>query len=175
MEIPQEATHVDEIISETEKILAQASARSIEELRSFVVLQPDEGEIFACFELFHGQDYGMNYNKFFPKKPGSLSNMDVVWGPIDESNECFLPELRDFEEELYSYADLSEAEVIEWTKKSEELLAKWFSQCWIAAGGKGSTIPTYFCFEKEYMCRDMLTGEIITEEEAARRAGYTAI
>lgn len=174
MKLPQETTKVDSIIAKTEEILAQATERTTEKLKLFVTLQPEEGEIFACFQLFDEQDYEMNYNKFFPKKPDSLNSMDVAPGAVDESNESFLPELRDFEEELFSNTELTESEGIDWTKKSEDLLTKWFSECWIAAGGKDSIIPTYFCLAKEYKCRDMSTGEIISEKEAARRAGYTA-
>jgi hypothetical protein len=71
----QETTgDVARIIQNIERILADAEPVTIEALRPFVQEKPKQDQIFSCFELFHTQDYGLNYNRFFVKEKGGKKN-----------------------------------------------------------------------------------------------------
>jgi len=159
-------------LQEIEKILNGVTDATIEKLKPFTTRQLKEHELFACFELFHMNDYAMGYNQTFLKE-GAL---DTEYSSTDESiGESFLPQLRDyFEQQLVTmYGEFTLEEGGQYTKKLEELLVTWFSNCWKQAGGEDSIVPTYLMLEKEYdVIHDMSTGEILTEKEIVKRLAH---
>ena len=169
----QETTgDVARIIQDIEKVLADAEPATIEALRPFVQEKPKQDQIFSCFELFHTQDYGLNYNRFFVKEKGGKKILDTEWGSAI-SDESFIPQLAAYMEKTFSQTELSEKDGILFAEKHEQQLFSWFARCWKSAGGEHSIIPTYFAFDKEYRCRDLSTGKIFSEKEAALQLGYT--
>jgi hypothetical protein len=165
--------------SEIESGLNKATDRTVEALKSFVGLKPEEDEVYACFELFWEQDYTLGYNKFFVRNSDGKQTLDTDWGPAGEMGDDFLPEVMEYFDGYYQNlskkTEFTQDEGVDFSEKLEKSLFNWFARCWQAAGGYNSEIPTYFCFEKEYKVRDLKTGEIMSEKEAAQRLGYTDI
>jgi len=91
----------------------------------------------------------------------------------------FLPEVMDYFDDYYQNlskeTEFTQDESIDFSDKLEKSLFDWFARCWQAAGGENSKVPTYFCFEKEYKVRDLKTGELMSEQEAAHRLGYDVV
>ena len=169
---------VARIIQDVEKILTEAEHTATEALRPFVKEKPQQDQIFSCFELFYTQDYGLNYNRFFVKEKGGKKILDTKWGSA-VSDKSFIPRLATYIEKTFAQTDsgieLSEKEGILFTEKHEQPLFSWFARCWKKAGGEHSTVPTYFAFDKEYRCRNLSTGEVLTEQETAAELGYNTV
>lgn len=165
--------------NEIEAALNKATDRTIEALKPFVAEEPDENEIYACFELFWEQDYTLGYNKFLVKDTGGRQTLSTDWGPAGEMGDNFLPEVMDYFDDYYQNlskeTEFTQDEGIDFSDKLEKSLFDWFARCWQAAGGENSKVPTYFCFEKEYKVRDLKTGELMSEQEAAHRLGYDVV
>lgn len=165
--------------NEIENALNKATDRTTEALKSFVSRKPEENEVFACFELFWEQDYTLGYNKFFVKNTDGTQILDPDWGPADEMGNDFLPEVMDYFDKYYQNmskeTEFTQDEDIDFSEQLERSLFNWFAKCWQMAGGENCEVPTYFCFEKEYKVRDLKTGEVMSEQEAARRLGYNVV
>jgi hypothetical protein len=149
-------------------ILEENRARAVAALRPRTTQAPAPGQVFSCLELFHMQDYSLNYNSFSVTPDKKLA---TDWAVFDPAIGCFIPGLPEYLAEVFA-TEYSEDEGIDFTARHEAQLFAWFSTCWDQAGGRTTRIPTYFCFEKEYQCRDLSTGEIMTEEEVANRLGH---
>ncbi|GEM_PF-6425682 len=165
--------------NEIEAGLNKATDRTVEALKSFAAIKPEENEIYACFELFWEQDYTLGYNKFLVKNSDGKQTLDTDWGPAGDMGSSFLPEVMDYFDSYYQSmskeTEFTQDEGIDFSEKLGKSLFGWFANCWQAAGGENSELPTYFCFEKEYKVRDLKTGEIMSEKEAAQKLGYTGI
>lgn len=163
--------------SRIENALSKATDRTIQALRPFAALKPEEDEIYACFELFWEQDYTLGYNKFYAKNVDGRQVLKTEWGPAAEMGDDFLSEVMDYfdtyYEDLSKETEFTQDEGRDFSDKLEKSLFGWFAYCWQTAGGEHSEIPTYFCFEKEYKVRDLKTGEIMSEAEAAQRLGHS--
>jgi hypothetical protein len=172
-ENPELSPQVTELLGKTREILERAREPSVETLREFADLELQPDQAYACFELFHWQDYGMNYNEFFVEK-GTLS---TDYNPLHDSEDSFLPELNDFVRGYFADKPdrLGQVGSTQFIKLHEAQLFKWFSECWIAAGGDKSQVLTYFAFEKEYAVRDLVTGEVMSEAEVAKRLGFDIV
>lgn len=178
-------TMLDTFLSEIDAILERAVPRSIELLRVPAARPPRLGEIFACFELYHFEDYGMNCTSF-SIEDGELVT-DCAAFP-DDNFGSFLPELNSYIQGLYSdrfreafeeakglglYKGLWDQGTSEdFTARHERQLTIWFARLWDAAGGREAKVPAFFCFGKEYQLRDIFTFELFDEDEGARRLGY---
>ena len=174
METNNEARSVAKLLADIEVILEAAIQEAVEKLRPYTQRQLEPDEIFACFELWNLQNYGLNYNKFFARQndQGRI-NLDPDYEPVTE-DASFIPELDKYMEDVFGNQEfeLTQAEDEEFSAEHEQQLFKWFAECWWAAGGESSAVPTFFCFEKEGVCRDLKTAEVLSEVEAARRLGY---
>ena len=163
--------------SEIEDALSKARDRSIQALVPFVGRELEEGQVYACFELWWEQDYSLGYNRFFIKEVDGRQHLETDWGLAGEEGVSFIPEIVAYFDDYYNNmskdTELMEDEGIDFSTLLEESIFKWFSSCWEAAGGEQSKVPTYFCFEKEYMVRDLKTGEVLSESAAAQKFGYT--
>jgi len=166
------------IIQDIEKILIEVEPATTEALRPFVQEKPQQDQIFSCFELFHTQDYGLNYNRFFVKEENGKKILDTEWASA-VSDKSFIPQLAAYMERTFAQTDsgieLSEKDGILFTEKHEQQLFSWFALCWKNAGGEHSSIPTYFAFDKEYQCRNLSTGEVLSEQETAAKLGYNTV
>jgi len=173
--VENESSTIDSLLTKTREILAASEADAIESLKPVVTKEPPKNAIFACFELFDTQDFGMNYNIFSVGKADGKDVLNTDWTTFQGEGVSFIPKLKAYSEEDTGAAELSEKEGREFTVKLEKLLFEWFAKCWKAAGGEHSTLPTYFAFDKEYKCRDLFTGEIMSEEETAKKLGYDVV
>lgn len=171
-QLPDPSPAVKAILDETEDILNRSRETTIEKLAPYVSREPKAGEVFAYFELFLYQNYGMNYNTVFLEDKRLDYDYDFI-----AQGESFLPRLYEYSEtnEAYAYFmdHLSQDDGSVYSQLLEKMLFEWFTDCWFRAGGEKSKIPTFFSFEKEYRVRDMSTGELMKESEAASRIlGY---
>jgi hypothetical protein len=165
---------VDEILKDVKQILDASKERSIKKFKPLTVKERDENLIYACLQLF--QDFSLNYNLYYLGQDQGENILDIKYAPLDENDPVFLPELDAYIGNLVSTQELTEAEDAAFsTALYDDYLFHFLSECWASAGGDHTKIPTYFCFDKEFMCRDFKTGEIIEEVEAARRVGYTVV
>lgn len=163
------------LIDDIEGILERAKEKAVETLKPYTQRQLEQNEIYACFELMNLQNYSLNYNKFYAKKDDKgRSKLETDWTTIDKNYASFIPELDKYIEDVFGSQEneLSQAEDEEFSIEHEKQLFKWFSECWEAAGGGHSLVPTFFCFDKEYACRDLKTGEVMSEVETAKRLGH---
>lgn len=170
MQLPQASPSVSDIIAKTQTILERAELTSIETLKPFTELQLQPNQVFAAFELFHEQSYGLNYNKYFAGNVASSADLSVIAAPVSPTGESFLPNLHNYEDEILGNVALTQTQLLEWSDRSEALLVTWFTSCWLAAGGSSSLVPTYFCLEKRGQYHDMATGEALDQATAAQRA-----
>jgi hypothetical protein len=127
------------------------------------------------------------FGKDLASSPGLISNGIVRASPNVQKLgilAAFAPSLgRSFDDysnniELTKSLGLKsvyEKEGILFTEKHEQQLFSWFARCWKKAGGEHSTVPTYFAFDKEYRCRNLSTGEVLTEQETAAELGYNTV
>lgn len=159
---------VEIVIKEIEQLLQNSMESCSQKLVPFVVKEPQLNQIFACFEIFHTQNFCMNYNLFLKRNDEFESKYEALNG----STESFIPEVDAYIRKTASEVKWGDKEEANYAQRLEELLQKWFVQCWDKAGGRNSKVPTFFCFEKEYMVRDIFTHEILEETEAAGRLGY---
>ena len=175
MENNGEKVTVTKLIADIEVILEGTKEKTVETLKPYTQKQLEQDEIYACFELMNLQNYFLNYNKFYAKKDDKgRIKLETDWTAIDENYTSLIPELEKYMEKVFGSQEneLSEADDEKFSINHEEQLFKWFSESWEAAGGEHSLVPTFFCFDKEYACHDLKTGEVISEVEAARRLGY---
>lgn len=171
-QLPKPSPAVKTILDKIESILNQSRGATIKKLVPYVSREPKAGEVFAYFELYLYQNYGMNYNTVYVED----KKLDYDYNLIDEG-ESFLPQLNDYSEndEAYDYFldHISQDDDRVYSQLLEKMLFEWFVNCWFEAGGEQCQIPTLFSFEKEYRVRDMSTGELMKESEAASRIlGY---
>jgi len=174
-EANEASVKLDELLTQAGEILERARESSTEALKTFTELELREDQAFACFELFYTQNYGMSYNEFYVEKDEADNSVfNIEYHPMTDARESFLPELNTFIEDSFSNARLllSDKYGLQFAKRSEEQLFKWFSECWSAAGGKESRVPTYLALDKENQVRDLATGEVMSEKEAAIRRGF---
>lgn len=163
-------------IQEIDSLLDRATPRCTQFLIPFAQKELEESEIYACFELWWNQNYSLGYNKFFVKETDGRKELDIDSGPATPEGESFLPEILEYFDHYYENlskdTEFTQEEGINFSEKLEGTLLKWFADCWHAADGENSKVPTYFCFEKEYKVRDLKTGEVMSEDEAAHRLGH---
>ena len=164
------STVVDQLIQKVEAILAQIKSRTIDALKPYTVRKPKPDQLFSCLELFYIQGCTLSYNSFFARRAEGV--LETEYEAFEGNQESFLPELREFIEQLRSEVELNEKEGVELFERYEHQLQTFFSDCWKEAGGERSLIPTFFAFEKEYRCRDLISGEVMEEHEAAARLGF---
>lgn len=162
---------VEKVVNDIKTILDNNIASCSERVKNKVSIDPLPGQIFACFELFTSQNYGMNYNLSFVKDGA----VDTVFNEFTDSGESFIPDLEAYM--LTANADIrwGDSEDMEFAEQHEQLIQEWFAKVWEQAGGKASKVPTFFAFEKEYMVRDIFTHEIMEETEAATRLGHPGL
>lgn len=163
---------VKKILNEIQDILNQSREATIEKLKPYVNREPKANEVFSYFEIFLYQNYGMNYNTVFAED----EKLDYEYDMINDG-ESFVPLLTDYSENNEGYDDFIEHISTDddhvFSRLSDKQFFEWFASCWFEAGGEHSKVPTFFSFEKEYMVRDMSTGELMKESEAASRIlGY---
>jgi len=157
--------------------LDESSAHAVEIMTKYVQREPEENEIFACMELWWEQDYSLGYNRFFVTDVNGEQVLVTKW---DETalGHSLVPGILNYFDNYYQNmsreTEFTEAESMELSDNLERTLLGWMAHCWRVAGGEQTKLPTYFCFEKEYKVRDLMTGEIMSEEEAARKLGYNA-
>ena len=176
MEQPPTAhERVEKILSEISKILEKAEKPVGEKLKEYVAKEPKQDQIFSTLELFSDQNYCITYNRFYVKDEGGRKVLQTEWGTdgtAESAGESFIPELDAYAAKAFDGIDYSDAEQQDFGPRHSKQLFEWFAKCWQAAGGEQSKTPTYFAMNKEYMCQDFKTGEIITEEETAKRLGH---
>lgn len=173
MEEPPKQERVDKIVADISKILERASESATQKLRSYVDMEPQEHQVYATLELFSDQNFCLSYNRFNVKDVDGKKLLDVEYDVEDSSGTSFIPELDEYETKLFDGVDYTTAEQEDFALRQSKMLFEWFATCWKSAGGEHAKTPTYFAMNKEYMCQDILTGEVMTEEEAAKRLlGY---
>jgi hypothetical protein len=173
--MPNKETYerVEKILADMAAILDRASENSVDKLRSFVALEPKEGQAYATLELMSNQNYCLTYNRFFIKEENGKKILDTEWASDGtDSAESFIPELDTYAAKVFDGVDYSEEEMADFGPRQSKQLYEWFSKCWKIAGGEHARTPTFFAMNKEYMCQDLTTGEIMTEEAAARKLGH---
>ena len=172
LENPQKVS-IEEMLKKTEQILAEARLETIEKLKPFAMRQPNEGEIFAYFEIFDLDNYALAYNKAsLGKDENGANKIDIEFGPAFPEIGSFIPKVNEYLGKIFENTDYPEQESQRFTDDHEKLIFKWFAQCWEDAGGKQSKVPTYFCFGPTYgELKDIFTGEVLTEDQAAQKAG----
>lgn len=161
---------VDEVLRKIDQILAAAKTDCIQSLKTIVKTQPQKDQIYGCLELFHMQNYELVYNAFFARN-GKL-DVDYACLPNFEGNKSFIPALNEYFKSIIEKVGWGQAEGEEFTLKHEAQFLEWFKECWTAAEGSQSKVPTFFCFEKEYRVQDIMTGKVMEEDEAARMLGF---
>ncbi|HWU43324.1 MAG TPA: hypothetical protein VN132_07800 [Bdellovibrio sp.] len=161
---------VEQILKEIDSILLDAKAECIKALQPVFLIKPKPDQVYSCFELFHMQNYALGYNSFFLRN-GELE-VDYACLPPFTGEESFLPKLASYFQDLFKKVELNEKDGIRFTAEHEKQFLKWFKEVWLAAGGDKSLVPTYFCFEREYQVQDIISGEVMSEEDGARRLGY---
>lgn len=168
---------VDELLKKCEEILKEAKMNAVERLKQLTKRQAEENEIFCYFELFDLENYSLSYNKAHAVKgDGQLPKIEVAFGPAFEDMESFIPQLDEYLSGVFESFEYPESESQGFTKKHEDLIFKWFGECWADAGGKESLVPTYFCFGPTFNeFRDLFTGEVLNEVKAAEKAGIKAV
>lgn len=163
---------VDKIIADISEILERSTPQTVEKLKSFVDTEPVQDQAYATVELFSDQNFCISYNRFYVKEVDGKKILEPEWDVNDSSAESLIPELDAYETKMFDGVDYSDAEQNYFGPRQSKMLFEWFAKCWKAAGGEYSKTPTYFAMNKEYMCQDLSTGEMFTEEDAARRLGY---
>lgn len=165
---------IQEMLQNTERILADYQSEAIEKLKPFVSRNLAPGEIFAYFEIFDLDTYALAYNKasLITDETGA-EKIDIDFAPAFSGEvESFIPKLNEYLSQIFENTEFSEGESQNFTKDHEDLIFKWFGVCWEKAGGKESKIPTYFCFGPTYgEVKDIFTGEVLTEDQAAKKSG----
>ena len=172
--ISEKHERVEKILSEMQQILDSAVEKSADALKQYVALEPKPGQVYATLELFSNQNYCLTYNRFYVKEEGGRKVLDTEWGAdgtAERAQESFIPELDAYAAKVLDGVDYSDAEQQDFGPRHSKQLFEWFAECWQQAGGEHSRTPTYFAMNKEYMCQDIMTGEMMTEEEAAKRLG----
>jgi len=165
---------VEKIIHDIDGLLDAAKERAVAQLTPAVIWELKKDQGFSCFELFHCQNYSLLYNRFYLKEANGKSEIDSDFAYYMESEDSILPELNDYIEKFFQQGnELTESEGQLFTERHETQLLAWFSDCWKAAGGEQAQIPTYFSFEREYLYRDMFSGDVLEESEVFERLGYT--
>lgn len=172
-----EKISVAELLKNCERILEESKSEAVEKLKSLSKRPAEENEIFCYFELFDLENYSLSYNKAHAvKKEGDLPKIEIAFNSAFEEGESFIPKLDEYLSGIFSSVDYPESESQSFTKMHEDLLFKWFGECWADAGGKESVVPTYFCFGPTFNeFKDLFTGEVFTEVKAAERAGVKAV
>ena len=153
-------------------ILDRATDAAIMKLKHYVETPPKKGQIFATLELMSVQNYCLTYNLFFIKEDKGKKTLETEYAVNADAEKSFIPELDAYASKAFDGGDYSEAEQADFGPRQSKMLYEWFATCWKAAGGDHAKTPTYFAMNKEYMCQDISTGEIMEEEEAARRLGH---
>lgn len=174
MEEIKSARHerVEKILADITGILERATPQAVEKLKAFVTIAPKPHQAFATLEMFSDQNYCVTYNEFYIKEENGKKALDVKWDVKDSSAEPFVTELDEYAAKTFDNVDYSDAEQADFAPRQSKMLFEWFAKCWKEAGGEHAKTPTFFAMNKEYMCQDLTTGEMATEEETARRLGY---
>ncbi len=161
---------VNDVIKEIDLILENATENTVNKLAPLVQLDRKENHAFSCLELFYMQNYELIYNSFFVRNRA----LETVYASHEgfDGKQSFLPELKEYFISTKNDLNWNQNEGIAFTQAHEKQFLEWFKNCWKSAGGENSKIPTYFCFEKEYQVQDIITGEIMEEEECARLLGF---
>ncbi len=97
-QLPDPSPAVKTVLDEISEILHQSRQATIDKLTPYGIREPKSSEVYAYFELFLYQNYGMNYNIEHAKN----EKLDYEFGSIDEG-ESFLPLLGDYSEDSEAY------------------------------------------------------------------------
>ncbi len=161
---------VNDVIRDIDSILEKATESAVKKLVPLTLLERQENQAFSCLELFHMQHYELVYNSFYVRN----RSLDTIYASHEgfDGKQSFIPELNQYFMNIGGTLKWSQAEGLSFTQAHEKQFLEWFKNCWKSAGGENSKIPTYFCFEKEYQVQDIMTGEIMGEEECARSLGF---
>jgi hypothetical protein len=172
-----EKMSVETVLNKITEILDQSREHAIKTLKQFVDRDPKEGEIFATVEIMTTEGYTFTYNPFFIKEEDGQKKLNAHWGEFFSDGVSLIPKLEEYTEDVLSkHADeYTQTEGEEFTDKHIIQLSHWFKECWYAAGGEHSKLPTYLSFDKEYMCRDIITGELMEDTEVARKLGHETV
>ncbi len=166
---------VEKILADMSEILEKSAGAAVEKLKKYVAAEPKPNQIFATIELFSDQNYCITYNRFFVKDDAGKKVLDTEWDVDNSSAESFIPELDAYAGKVLDGVDYTDAEQADFGPRHSRQLYEWFAKCWKAAGGDSSKTPTYFAMNKEYMCQDIATGEMRTEEETAKVLGHNIV
>jgi len=175
MEHAKDFTRVEKILTEISAILELATPASVEKLKSYVSVEPKENQIYATLELMADQNYCLTYNCFYVKEVDGKKILDIEYATNENAEQSFIPELDEYATKVFDGVDYTTAEEEKFGPLQSKMLFEWFAKCWKIAGGEQSKVPTFFAMNKEYMCQDLTTGEIFTEEEAAHRLGHDVV
>ncbi len=172
--MPQTPLSVADLLAKCEEILARAEDACVEFLKPYAQREKKPGEIFACFELHHMQNYALNYNIFSAKEEGEKKILATEWTEAT-GGASFIPELDTYLSGYFGEVELSPADGEDFTAKHEEQLQNWFARIWKNAGGTSAQLPAYFAFGEDYTCRNLETGEVLSELETAEKLGYSGL
>ncbi len=173
--IPNGIERVDKIIGEVTGILERAEGAAVEKMRTYVEMEPKEGEIYRTLELFADQNFCLVYNSFKVTDEDGKKKLGADYDVESSSETSFISELDEYETKTFDGVEFTDKEAMDFGTRQSEMLYAWLSTCWKAAGGEHSKTPTYFAMDKEYMCHDPLTGEVLEEEDVARKLGYDVV
>ena len=171
--VPHE--RVEKILKDMTKILEEVNDTTAEKLKLFVAMEPKLNQIYATLELFSDQNYSLAYNRFYVKEENGKKILDTEYATNEHADKSFIPELDAYATKVFDGVDYTDAEQQDFGPRQSKMLFEWFSKCWKKAGGDNSKTPTFFAMNKEYMCQDLATGEIMEETEAARRLGHEVV
>lgn len=169
---PTRNERVEKILEEMSAILERSKGAAVKRLAEYAVMEPEPEQIYATLELFSMQNYNLAHNRFYVRTKDGKKVLNTEWAVNADAMDSFIPELDEYATKTFDGVDYTDAETADFGPRHEQQLVDWFTACWKAAGGQESKVPVYFAMDKEYMCRDLETGEVISEEEAAKRLGH---
>ncbi len=175
MENTESLGRVKQLLKDMRGILERSKDPVIAKLQELVAIEPKSHQMYATIELFTEQHYELSYNRYFYKEEGGTKVEDfdaTIYDEFNAAGKSLLPEFRDYALKAFEGVDYTEAEAAAYNPEFYKMMTNFMIQCWAAAGGEHAKTPTFFAMDKEDMCRDLKTGEIMEPHEAARRCGY---
>ncbi len=164
---------VDKIITDLGNLLEAAKAPTVEKFKKYAAVEAAPDEIYRTLEVFSTQDYSLALNRFYAREEEGVLKLKTDWAV--ENDQTSLASLKEYTDALFDGSvEYTQEEENAFAEQSDNQLYAWLFECWKEAGGAESKLPFYFALNKEYKCHDPFTGEVLSEEDTAKKLGHNA-